>query len=402
MDGVTSLSADAISPTMTLSPDPAPPPNPLTLGYVRMAAYAVVTAVALGTPFALQAGAEFFLPVIAAIVIAIALVPALEWLERRGIPSGVAALACVLGFILLINGALALIVVPASDWFLRLPERLPRIQANLAPLIDFYSTLERFVDDALTAFADNTAAQMQQVAVQTPTSLLDYISSSAPAAAIQTFFAILLIYFFLAGWTRLRGRTIRSRGSFDDAMNTARVIQNVVDATSAYLSTIVFINTMLGLAVALLLWALGMPSPFMWGGIVALCNFVPYVGPIVAAGLLAMGGLMSFDTVGIALLPALIQIGLHTVEANVVTPMVLGRRLTINPLLILISLSFWGWVWGAPGALLAVPLLIIAQTIFFSLRGARPEWAAPAPNPPPATGFAVPAQQNDQNAATTG
>lgn len=365
---------------MTSQPDPVPPPpNPLTLGYVRMAAYAIVAAVALGAPFALMAGAEFFLPVTAAIVVAIASVPALEWLERRGVPSAVAALVCVLGILLLVNGALALIIVPASDWFIRLPERLPRIQANLAPLIDFYASLQRFVDEALTSFADNTAAQMQAVAVQTPNSLLDYIGSAAPAAAIQLFFVILLIFFFLSGWTKLRGRTIRSRSSFDSALNTARIIQNVVDATSAYLSTIVLINALLGLAVALLLWALGMPSPFMWGGIVALCNFVPYVGPIVAAGLLAMGGLMTFDTIGLALLPALIQIGLHTVEANVITPMVLGRRLTINPMLILLSLSFWGWIWGAPGALLAVPLLIIVQTIVFSIRGTRPEWAGPAP-----------------------
>lgn len=378
-----------------LPPTP-PPPNPLTLGYVRMAAYAVVTAVALGTPFALQAGAEFFLPITAAIVIAIALVPALEWLERRGVPSGLAALACVLAFLLLINGGLALIVVPASGWFVRLPESLPRIQANLAPLIDFYASLQRYVDEALTAFADNTAAQMQQVAVQTPTSLLDYLTGSAPAAAIQTLFAILLIYFFLAGWTRLRGRTIRSRGSFDDAMNTARVIQNVVDATSAYLSTIVFINAMLGLSVALLLWALGMPSPFMWGGIVTLCNFIPYVGPIVAAGLLGIGGLMTFDSVGLALLPAMIQIGLHTVEANIVTPLVLGRRLTINPMLILISLSFWGWVWGTPGALLAVPILIIAQTLFLSFRGERPEWAPPVSRVEPGE------EENVANAGASG
>lgn len=368
---------------MTSQPDPVPPPpNPLTLGYVRMAAYAVVAAVALGAPFALMAGAEFFLPVTAAIVIAIASVPALEWLERRGVPSAVAALICVLGILLLVNGALALIIVPASDWFIRLPERLPRIQANLAPLIDFYASLQRFVDEALTSLADNTAAQMQAVAVQTPNSLLDYIGSAAPAAAIQLFFVILLIFFFLSGWTKLRGRTIRSRSSFDSALNTARIIQNVVDATSAYLSTIVLINALLGLAVALLLWALGMPSPLMWGGIVALCNFVPYVGPIVAAGLLAMGGLMTFDTIGLALLPALIQVGLHTIEANVVTPMVLGRRLTINPMLILLSLSFWGWIWGAPGALLAVPLLIIVQTIVFSIRGTRPEWAGPAPAEP--------------------
>ncbi len=341
----------------------------------------------LGMPFALKAGAEFFLPLTIAIVIAIALVPALEWLERRGVPSTLAALSCVLVFLTVINGALALIVVPASDWFVRLPQRLPQIQENLAPVIDFYASLQRFVDEALQAFATNTAAQAQAVAVETPDSLMEYLSTSAPAAAIQTFFAVLLIYFFLAGWTALRRVTIRSRGSFDGALQTARVIQNVVDSTSAYITTIVFINAGLGLCVAMLLWALGMPSPFMWGGIVALCNFVPYVGPIIAALLLAMGGLMTFDSVAIALLPALIQIGLHTVEANVVTPMVLGRRLTINPLLILVSLSFWGWIWGAPGAFLAVPLLIIIQTIL------RSTGAASIADPSSATMGAAPSPQ---------
>lgn len=344
---------------------------------IRLLRYVAGGAVLLAMPFALAAGAEFFLPLAAAFVIAVALVPALEWLERRGVPSALAALSCVIAFLLLINGALALIVVPASSWFLALPARLPRIQENLAPLIDFYASLQRFVDEALQAFATNTAAQAEAVAVETPSSLMDYLTSSAPAAAIQTFFALLLIYFFLAGWTATRKRTIRSRGSFDSAMTTARVIQNVVDATSAYISTIAVINALLGLAVALLLWAIGMPSPFMWGGIVALCNFVPYVGPIIAALLLAMGGLMTFDSIALAMAPALIQIGLHTVEANFVTPLVLGRRLTINPLLILVSLSFWGWIWGAPGALLAVPLLIIGQTLWTSLAMAAP--VAPEP-----------------------
>lgn len=333
----------------------------------RLLVYMAAVALFLGMPFALKAGAEFFLPLVAALVIAIALVPELEWLERRGVPSMAAALICVVAFIALINGALALIVLPASGWFIRLPESLPRIRDNLAPLIDFYANLQRFVDEALQAFATNTAAQAQAVAIETPGSLMDYLTSSAPSAAIQTFFAILLIFFFLAGWTGMRRQTIRSRGSFDSALHTARIIQNVVDATSAYLTTIVFINMGLGLAVALLLWAMGMPSPFMWGGIVALCNFVPYVGPIMAAALLAMGGLMTFDSVGLAMLPAVIQIGLHTVEANIVTPMILGRRLTINPLLILLSLSYWGWLWGAPGAFLAVPLLIIIQTIVASM-----------------------------------
>lgn len=320
----------------------------------------------LGLPFALQAGAEFFLPLTAAIVIAIALVPLLEWLERRGVPSALAAFLSLAAFLAIINAALAIIVVPATGWFARLPESIPRIQSNLAPLIDFYSTLQRFVDRTLTSVASGTEATAQAVAATTPTSVVDYFISSAPAAAIQLFFAVLVIFFFLAGWTRLRRGTIRRRGSFDGAMQTARVIQNVVDATADYLATITMINAMLGLIVALLLWALGMPSPFMWGGIVSICNFVPYLGPIVAAVLLGLGGLMTFDAVGLALLPALIFIGVHLVEANLITPLVLGKRLTINPLLILVSLSFWGWVWGTPGALLAVPLLLILQTVLAS------------------------------------
>lgn len=330
-----------------------------------LAAIALMMGVALlvGVPFALRAGAGFFLPVTTALVIAIALVPMLEWMERRGAPSGLAGFLCLLVFLALCNIALAAIIVPATEWFRLLPERIPRVQANLAPLIDFYSNLQTFVDRTVQRLAQAPVAAARASAIESQPRSLIGIASSAPSAAIQIFFVMLVIYFFLAGWTRLRQRTITSRGSYGGALATARVIQNVVHATSAYLGTITLINVTLGLTVAAALWAVGMPSPLMWGGIVALLNYIPYLGPIIAAILIALGGLMTFSDVWTALLPAAIQICLHTVEANLVTPTMLGRRLTINPLLILISLSFWGWVWGTPGALLAVPLLIIMQTI---------------------------------------
>src|SRR4030095_7895652 len=186
----------------------------------------------------------------------------------------------------------------------------------------------------------------------------------APHALIQLFFALLVVFFFLAGWTGMRRRTITSRGSFEGAMTTARVIQQVVEATSTYIGTITVINVCLGALTALILWVLGMDSPIMWGGIVAVMNYVPYLGPIVSALLLFLGGLMTFPDVWGALLPPLVFVGLHLVEANFITPMVVGKRLTISPLAILVSLSFWSWVWGTTGALLAVPLLIIMKTIF--------------------------------------
>ncbi|MDP8994305.1 MAG: AI-2E family transporter [Pseudomonadota bacterium] len=321
------------------------------------------TALALALPFALRAGAEFFLPVTAALVIAIALVPVLEWLERRRVPSVLAALICVLLFLTAANVAVASIVLPATEWIRLLPERIGRIRETLAPLFEIYADFEEFINDIVNEFGRSPAGAPQAVAVETPNSMLSIIASSAPFAVIQMFFAILVIFFFLAGWTRMRKRTITTRASFDGAMTTARVIQQVVDATSTYLGTITMINISLGLTVAFALYWIGMPTPLMWGGIVAVLNYIPYLGPIGSTLLLAVGGLMAFSDPWYALLPALSFVVLHLLEANLLTPAIVGRRLTINPLLILLALSFWAWVWGTTGALLAVPLLIILKTI---------------------------------------
>ena len=319
----------------------------------------------LAAPFALRAAAGFFLPLTAALVIAIALVPMLEWLERRRVPSPLAAFLCIAAFLAIANAAVAAIVVPASSWFAVLPERVIRIRHNLRPLIELYSSLDRFINDTSATFMRH-GSQPHTVAVAAPNSLLDVVATSAPVAIIQMFFAILVVFFFLSGWTRMRRRTITSRGSFSSAMATARVIQQMVDATSAYLSTITIINITLGLLVAFGLWLIGLPTPLMWGGIVALFNYMPYLGPIMAALLLALGALMTFPDAWYAMLPPLVFICCHLIEANVVTPALVGRRLTINPLLILVALSFWGWVWGTAGALLAVPLLIIMKTVLAS------------------------------------
>ena len=317
----------------------------------------------LAVPFALRAGAEFFLPVTAALVIAIALVPMLEWLERRRVPSPLAALICVVAFVGAANVVVASIVLPASDWVRELPDRIGRIRETLAPLMKVYSQLQRFIDDLVRQFGTQNRSSVRTVAVEPPNSMLDIIATAAPHAAIQMFFALLVVFFFLAGWTKMRKRTITTRSSFDGAMTTARAIQQIVNATSTYLGTITLVNICLGLAVAFALYLLEMPTPLMWGGIVAVLNYIPDLGPIASVLLLALGGLMTFSSPFYALLPAGCFLVIHLLEANVITPALVGRRLTINPLLILLALSFWAWVWGTTGALLAVPLLIIMKTV---------------------------------------
>ena len=321
------------------------------------------TALALALPFALRAGAEFFMPVTAALVIAIALVPVLEWLERRRVPSMLAAFTCVLLFLTVANMAVISIVFPATEWVRLLPENIGRIRLTLAPLFEIYANFEEFINDIVSAFGREPEGAPQTVAVETPNSMLSIVATSAPFAVIQMFFAILVIFFFLSGWTRMRKTTITTRSSFGGAMTTARVIQQVVSATSTYLGTITMINLGLGLTVALIIHLLGMPTPLMWGGIVTVLNYIPYLGPIASSLLLALGGLIVFSDPWYALLPALSFIVLHLLEANLLTPAIIGRRLTINPLLILVALSFWAWVWGTTGALLAVPLLIIMKTV---------------------------------------
>jgi len=317
----------------------------------------------LGLPFALRAGAEFFLPVTAALVVAIALVPMLEWFERRGVPSKLASALCIVIFLALATFAILSIVLPAIDWVRLVPARIDNVTATLQPVMELYANLERFIE-SIASRIESSAETGREVRIETPNSMMGIIAASAPHAAIQLFFALLVIYFFLAGWTAMRRRTIKSRGSFEGAMTTARVIQQVVEATSTYIGTITIINVILGALTALILWLIGMDSPVMWGGIVAVLNFIPYLGPIIASGLLFVGALMTFPDIWTAMLPPLIFLALHTVEANAITPMIVGQKIEVNPLLILLSLSFWAWVWGTTGALLAVPLLIIIKTVF--------------------------------------
>jgi predicted PurR-regulated permease PerM len=330
-----------------------------------LASLTLVAAVGLivALPFALRAGAEFFMPVTAALVVAIALVPMLEWFERRGVPSRPAAALCLIIFLVMAVFAIGSIVIPATDWVAQVPTKITKVRSALEPVLDLYKNLDRFMEK-ITAQIAVTQERTRAVRIESPNSVMGLLTTSAPHLLIQLFFALLVIFFFLAGWTTMRKRTIVSRGSFEGALTTARVIQQVVDATSTYLGTITLINLGLGTLTALILWRLGMPSPIMWGGIVAVANYIPYLGPIASALLLFLGGLMIFPDVWGALLPPAAFISLHLVEANFFTPMVVGHRLTISPLSILISLSFWSWIWGTTGALLAVPLLIIIKTVF--------------------------------------
>ena len=317
----------------------------------------------LAAPFALRAGATFFEPVTVAIVISLMLVPVLEWLERRRVPTGLAAFLAILLLLAIANGVLVMIVIPAADWVRKVPAHAEQIRANIAPVVDAFHRLDKLSNQLTSAIGQQASHASARMRTEQPTSLVSLIATTAPSILIESFFALLLVFFFLSGWTEMREKAIRDRETLTGSLRVARLLRDMVSGTASYLLTVALINTGLGCVLALIVWLLGMPTPLMWGGLAALFNFIPYVGPIVVVGLLGIGGLVTFSEPLPALMPAAAFLCCHLTEANFITPQIIGKRLTMSPMAILLALSFWGWVWGTVGALVSVPLLILGHTL---------------------------------------
>lgn len=317
----------------------------------------------LAAPFALQAGREFFMPVTVAIVISLMLVPVLEWLERHRVPAGLAALLSMLLLVAFANAVLVMIVIPAADWVRMVPAHAHQIKSNIAPILDAFDKLDKLSNQVTAAVGNTASAASAKMRTEQPTSIVALVATTAPGVLIETFFALLLIYFFLSSWTEMREKAIRDRETLTGSLRMARLLRDMVSGTAQYLVTVAAINLALGAVVALIVWMLGMPTPLMWGGLAALFNFIPYVGPIIVVGLLAIGGLITFAEPFQALLPAGAFLCCHLTEANFITPQIVGKRLTMSPLAILLALSFWGWIWGTVGALVSVPLLILGHVL---------------------------------------
>ena len=357
--------------------DPAPPPRsssePGSTRRVRRLSFAqeelrlisaLVVLLGLGLflalPFVLSIGSVVFLPIAAALVLTVILSPLADWLSRLGLPNTLAsivALLILLGGILL---ALALILQPAVALVERIPTLIDTVGKRFGELRDQFEWLAR-INERIAALS-KTAGQ-REVVLATP-SLLETVAFATPLVVLEFILTLLMTFFMVEARVRLRQKLLFGRASFGTSIKAARALREVQDRVAAYILTVAMINAGVGLVAGLGAWALGLPAPIMWGGIAMLMNFVPYIGPIVMIALTALFGIGTSETLLIGLIPAAAYLALHTVEANVVTPAVLGARFTMNPVLILIALSYFTWIWGILGALLSVPILLILTALF--------------------------------------
>lgn len=314
----------------------------------------------LALPFVLSIGSVVFLPLTAAIVLTIILSPLADKLSVWGLPNVLASFVALLIFFAILLLALALILQPAISLFDRIPELFDRVSERFAQIRDQFEWVAR-MNAELADLMQRSGTQ--EVVVASP-SLLEELALATPSVVIEVILTFLMAFFMVEARVRLRQRLLLGRASFGTSIKAARMMREVQDRVAAYIMTVGLINVGVGVVVALGAWLLGVDAPIMWGGLAALLNFIPYIGPTLMIALLALFGIGTTDTVLIGLIPAAAYLGLHTVEANVVTPSILGARFTMNPVMILIALSYFSWIWGITGALLSVPILLTLTALF--------------------------------------
>jgi predicted PurR-regulated permease PerM len=308
----------------------------------------------LALPFVLSIGAVVFLPLVSALVLTVLLSPLADKLAGWGLPNYLSSLLAIIAFLLLVMLALAVVLSPAMSLYDEAPAMIARVGRHFSDLKGSLDWVARLNEQVAAIVGKSTA---REVVLAGP-SVLEQLAFATPTVVLELLLTIMMTFFMIESRVRLRRRLVLDRQQLDASLKAARVMREVQDRVAAYILTVGVINLGVGVIVTLGAWALGLKAPLMWGGLAALLNFVPYLGPMAMVLLLALFGLGSADSPVVGLIPAAAYLGLHTVESNVITPAVLGARFTMNPVLILLALSYFSWIWGVIGALLSVPLLL--------------------------------------------
>ena len=355
------------SPPPLSSSEPVPPPRVRRLSFAQeelrlISALVVLIGVGLflALPFVLSIGSVVFLPIAAALVLTVILSPLADSLARLGLPN---TLASAIALLILIGGvvlALALVLQPALTLVEQIPTLIDTVGKRFSEMRDQFQWIAR-INDRIAALSES--AGEREVVLAEP-SLLATIAFATPSVIVEFILTLLMTFFMVEARVRLRQKLLFGRASFGTSIKAARALREVQDRVASYILTVAMINAGVGLVAGLGAWGLGLPAPIMWGGLAMIMNFVPYIGPLLMVGLTALFGIGTSDTLLMGLLPAAAYLALHTVEANAVTPSILGARFTMNPVMILIALSYFTWIWGVLGALLSVPILLILTALF--------------------------------------
>jgi predicted PurR-regulated permease PerM len=321
----------------------------------------ILCLVAIG--WTLYVGREVVLPLALALVLKLLLQPAMRFLHARlRLPQVLAAvllILCVFGTIAAVGFTVS---VPAANWIQKAPESLPLLKEKLAVLrqpIDYIQSAFK----ELGSIASPSGEGGQAVTVTQGGGLLGHVAIGTATTLTRFFTMIVCLFFLLASGDRLLRGLVEVLPRFKDKRQAVEIAGEIEENITGYLLTITMMNALVGIATGIAMQLCGLGDPVLWGVAAFLLNYIPILGPMCGIAMFLAAGIVSFDWPWWALVPAGIYLCIHIVEGETVTPMLLARRFTLNPVLVIVSLFVWHALWGIPGALLAVPLLAMAKIV---------------------------------------
>lgn len=370
------------APEAGVEPAPAPSPAPLpvvaplppaprierrraraphgTRGHIRALRFTLSSLLLLAVLYTIVVIKVLLIPLVLAAFLGVALNPIVALGARCHLPRWLSASLLMVALMGGIGAGATALAQPALGWFHDAPAAL----RNFVPKLKGITRPLEAASRATQSLVNGQVAVRVQPPRQASVAVTAWdVLAAAPKVLAAVLTVTLLVFFFLIYGDDLLRRLVEIIPSFHHKRHAVSIVRSIQTEVSHYILITTLINMTLGAVTAFMLWLLHVPDPLLWGSIAMIANFIPYVGAITTATILLLVGMMNFRELTQALLPALVFASITVVEGNLVTPMILGRRMRVSPVAILIWLLLWGFLWGIPGALLAVPMLTSAKLI---------------------------------------
>ena len=300
----------------------------------------------------------FILPLVLAILLNLLLAPLVKGLSKLHVTPSLGAAAVILFLVGILGAGAYLLAGPAAEWIDRAPTSIVRMEEKLRILQRPVEQVQRAKKEVEKLTQLGGEKENEAPVRVRGEGMVEAVLGGAWTVVGAILMMLVLLYFLLASGDLFLRKLIRVLPTLADKKRAVEIARKLQEDISTYLLTITLINIGLGLSIGICMHLVGMPNAPLWGVMAAILNFIPYLGAMLGVAVVAIAALFTFDVLRDILHPPLIYLLLTTTEAYLITPLVIGRRLTLNPVVILLGLLFWGWMWGIIGAVLAVPLLV--------------------------------------------
>jgi predicted PurR-regulated permease PerM len=341
----------------------APPANATTNAAGSRTSLAQIVVMVLGAIAFLYFGRPVVLPIVLAAVAAMILRPLIRWLSHCHLRPALAAAVVLCLFVAAVVIGFLKLGPPAMAWMSEAPTHMAQLRQRVQEMFPRAAHLSQAAEAVSSLGATETekskATPVEIKTSRVPSAFINWTETLLAGAGE----ALVLLYLLLASGDLFLQKLVRVMPTFSDKKRAVEISREIQQNITNYLSSVSVINITLGAVFSAGLFVLGVPNAAMWGMLVACLNFIPYFGPVAGILLLGVVGLLTYDSLPKGLLPPVWYLLLHLLEANFVTPLLLGRTFTLNPVVIFVSLIFWTWLWGVPGALLAVPILVSFKVV---------------------------------------